>query len=335
MKSSSDEKRIDISMVLPVYKEAVALKKFVPELMEELEKLGMSYEVIFVNMHVPNADESYELLKKYADQYDNFYPIDMKYLRTNLHNQKGEQYRIGFELARGKYVITMDTDYQDSPADLSKFIKKLEDGYDLVVGWKQNRKDPFFYKLTSKGQNFLTRLLSGLDIHDKNCGFKAYSRPAVESLRLYGLNFRDIAIQLKVREFKITEVPIENRLRPTDTNRFNFMSRLMGGTFDLMSDLIMSKLEDTPFRFWGITAVITFAAALAPFLVYIVENVWGILGMTWLLDVLLILTGVMTLTSVMFVLTGFIMQYLVDQRNFNTDYYHIYGDYKDITKRLN
>jgi dolichol-phosphate mannosyltransferase len=332
--STNTGDQIDLSVVLPVYKEAQALKKLIPELMDKLKDLKLSFEVIVVNLFVKNGDGSYQILKKFGDKYSELYPVNIKYLATNANTQKGEQYRLGFELARGKYVIQMDSDYQDNPADLDKFIEKLVKGYDLVVGWKQDRKDPFFYKLTSKIQNGLTRLLSGIELHDKNCGFKGYSQAAVESLRLYGLNFRDIPMQLASRGFTITEVPIDNRKRDTGENKFNFKSRLIGGTVDFTCDLVMSKLEETPFRFWSLVGFGTLLLGVGAFFLFLIESVFSILSLVWVSNMLMMFSGVLLILAVMFVLTGFIMQYMIDQRGFEMDRYFIEDDYKGITERL-
>jgi glycosyltransferase involved in cell wall biosynthesis len=334
-KPESNEK-IEISVVAPVYKEAEALKQLVPEMVEELNKLGKSFEIIFVNLHTNNPDGSYEVLKEFAQKYEQVYPINIKYLRTNTSTQKGEQYRIGFELARGKYVIQMDTDYQDNPADIYKFIEKLEEGFDVVVGWKQDRKDPFFYMLTSKGQNMLTRTISGINIHDKNCGFKGYSRQAADSLRLWGLNFRDIPIQLVSRGFTITEVPIENRKRIPDPedNRFDFKSRLIGGTVDLTCDLIMSKLEDTPFRFAALTSLVFFLSSLISLLFFVIDGIWTIIGLSWVSSLLLYFSVMAGFIGVGLIFAGIVMQYMVDQREFSIDNYFIEDDFKGIVDRL-
>ena len=239
---------LDLSVILPVLNEEKNIGPLTEELVSELENLGKSYEIIAV--HLRGKDNSYEVMKELGNQYEHFYPVDAYYLDTSGF-QKGYQYMLGFRNSRGKRVIQMDSDYQDDPKDIPTFLEKLDDGYDMVVGWKQDRKDPFFYKFTSWGQNMLSRLLSGIDLHDKNCGFKAYERKVAESLVIYGMNYRDIPFQAKMRGFSVAEVPITNRTRVGGVSNFNFFNRLLGGTLDFLSAIIVSIMLDKPFRIWG------------------------------------------------------------------------------------
>jgi len=258
---------VDLSIVLPVRNEAENVEPLIEELVSVIEGLKLSYEILVINS--PGIDNSWEVLKELADRFEYVYPIDATYLYTK-GLQKGYQYMLGFSCAKGKRVVQMDSDYQDDPKDIPMFLKKLDEGFDLVVGWKQDRKDPFMYKLTSKVQNTLTRFVSGVHVHDKNCGFKAYSRAAVESVNLYGMNYRDIPFQLSSKGFRVAEVPITNRKRLGGKSNFNFMNRLIGGTLDFSSAMFTSMMLDTPFRLWGGVGMLKLFAGLMMLGVFIV-----------------------------------------------------------------
>ena len=155
MKSSKSDNEIDLTVVLPVFNEEENIEKLTDELISVLDELPLSYEVLAV--HVPSRDKSYEVLKKLGKRYEHFYPVNMRYLSTKGY-QKGYQYMLGFRAAKGKRVVQMDSDYQDDPKDIPRFLEKLDEGYDLVVGWKQDRKDPPFYTLTSSLLNAVPRI---------------------------------------------------------------------------------------------------------------------------------------------------------------------------------
>jgi glycosyltransferase involved in cell wall biosynthesis len=323
---------IELSVILPVRNEEENIRKLTDELVPELEKLGLSYEVIGINL--PGGDDSYEVMKELGRKYKHFYPVNATYLQTR-GLQKGYQYMLGFRHARGRRIIQMDSDYQDDPKDIPKFLEKLDEGYDMVVGWKQDRKDPFFYKLTSRIQNTITRLLSGIDIHDKNCGFKAYERKVTNSLRLFGMNYRDIPLQAKMRGFSVTEVPITNRKRLGGMSNFNFFNRLLGGTLDFLSAVIISVMADKPFRIWGgaglffCTLGTIIFAALTWWMLYTA----GAAGLNWWVLWWIAVMVMFYMWGAVCFGIGVVMEYSRSQQPFDVDDYFIIDDPKGVTER--
>lgn len=243
---------------------------------------------------------------------------------------------LGFKYCRGKRVIQMDSDYQDDPKDIPKFIEKLEEGYDLVVGWKQDRKDPFFYKFTSWGQNLVTRLVTKVAVHDKNCGFKAYSRSAVDALNLYGMNYRDIPMQLSAKGFKVIEVPINNRTRKGGHSNFNFMNRLIGGTLDFSAALFQSLLLDKPFRFLGGIGIVSGLLGLLLMSFIFGWLLWsgGLLySMNWWIMWWFAIAMILCIMGTVFFVGGIIAEYVRSLKEFNVKDYYIIDDPKKLIRK--
>lgn len=330
--NATDRFDVDVSVIVPVLNEENNVGQLLDELIAVLEGLKRTYEVITINM--PGRDKSFEVMKDRGSKYEHVYPINVVYLQTKGY-QKGYQYMLGFKNARGKWVVQMDSDYQDDPHDLPKFLEKLEEGYDLVVGWKQDRKDPFLYKLTSLLQNTLTRLITKSNLHDKNCGYKAYSRSAVDSVHLYGMNYRDIPMQLAAKGFNITELPIANRKRISGQSNFTFINRLIGGTIDFLSTLLMSMMLDKPFRVWGgLGLVVGGAGVLAEFMFM----VWLILyqgnyHFNWWIVIWVLLAAVCMLMGSVLFAVGVITEYMRSLRTFSMSEYHIIDDPKGLLSR--
>jgi glycosyltransferase involved in cell wall biosynthesis len=323
---------VDLSVVLPVMNEKGNVGNMVDELMAVLEGLKLSYEVIAIN--VPDRENSYEVLETLGEKYPNFFPVKVLYLGTKGY-QKSYQYSLGFRKAHGKRVVQMDSDYQDNPHDLSRFLEKLDEGFDMVVGWKQNRKDPFFYKLTSLFQNTLSRLVTGIQLHDKNCGYKAYTRAAADSLQLYGMNYRDIPLQLAAKGFKIAEIPIDNRKRIEGKSNFTFINRLLGGTVDFLAALFVAMMLDKPFRLW---AGMGFAVGILGVLVEVAFVVWllitgGTAGLNWWVVLWVLLGVLMMIKSMVLFGIGIVTEYIRSLQKFRVSEYAILEDPKGVVQR--
>lgn len=331
MEGPGTDGQVEVSVILPVRNEEKNIEKVVEELYGVLKRLGLSHEVIAV--HIPGRDRSWDVLLDLAKRYDHFYPVNMRYLRFK-GLQKGYQYMLGFSLAKGTRIVQMDSDYQDDPGDLPKFLKKLDEGYDLVVGWKQDRKDPFFYTLTSKIQNAITRVMSGITIHDKNCGFKAYTRAAMQAVNLHGMNYRDIPLQLVSKGFRVAEVPIVNRVRIGGTSNFNFMNRLIGGTVDFLAAVFMSLMGDAPFRLWGGLGISLGVAGAGGFVIF---ALWVLVlsnrvGLNWWVFLWVALSLLSTLAGLVLFSIGVLAEYMRSLREYRLDDYAILDDPGGIVK---
>ena len=156
----------------------------------------------------------------------------------------------GFALAQGDSVFTMDADLQDNPKEIYNLIEELEKGYDVVSGWKKNRKDPLEKKIASKIFNFFVRVFSGLKIHDSNCGIKVFKREVTEMLTLYGGRHRYIPLLAHQKKFLISEVVVDHREREFGVSKYG-VKRYSDGFFDFLTILFLGKYMDRPLHFFG------------------------------------------------------------------------------------
>ena len=165
----------------------------------------------------------------------------------------------GFKHAEGDCIITMDADLQDDPAEVDSLLLKLNEGYDLVSGWKKDRKDPLSKKLPSKFFNFITRIFTGVKIHDFNCGLKIYRKSVIKTLDIYGGRHRYIPALAGQKKFKVSEIVVNHRPRKHGETKYGGR-RFFHGFFDLISVLFLSKYIQSPLYFFGQIGLFTFAA---------------------------------------------------------------------------
>lgn len=295
-------KDIDVTVLIPIYKEGEDIRIFLDELISELKKLNRSWEIIIEDSRGEGSSEV--VLKEYSDKYPNFTTVMMTHPGVAV-TDKNKKYVLGFQIARGKYIISMDGDGQDVPAEMYKFIEKLDEGYDFVIGHKQNRKDGFFYNLTSKIANTLNRKLTGVQIHDMNNGYKAFRADVARELKLRGGMFRFIPALLVAKNKKITEVPVKHRERMFAQPKFNFKSRLQGGLFDLLTVVAIIGMQETPMYFFGWLAIALKAFGITALIVslYVSPIEWKVY---WL-----IVMGVMFVGAFVALMSGLVLAYLV------------------------
>jgi glycosyltransferase involved in cell wall biosynthesis len=246
---------LDLSVIIPLYNEDESL----PELAAWIEKVvlanGYQYEVIFVDDG--SKDKSWEVVTKLASNNMHF-----KGIRFNRNYGKSAALQKGFEAASGKVVITMDADLQDSPDEIpSLYNMILQDGYDLVSGWKQKRYDPISKTIPTKLFNYATRKMSGIhNLHDFNCGLKAYSYNVIKSIEVYGEMHRYIPVIAKWAGFsKITEKAVEHRARKYGVTKFG-LERFVNGFLDLLSIMFVSRFGKRPMHFFGLVGTLMFVA---------------------------------------------------------------------------
>lgn len=234
---------IDISVIIPSYNEGDSVEVFLRDLVSQLKKLNLNWEILFLDNDTEHNSET--VIRELRKTFPNIYGFQLSHPGIAVED-KSNKYMLGFELAKGRYIFHMDADGQDRPEEIDKFIEKLEEGFDLVVGYKKKRKDNFLYTLPSRGINALVRFITGVRIHDMNNGFKGYKASVAKSLNLRGGEFRFIPIILSAQNKEVTEVVVEHRKRIYGEGKFSFFSRLKGGFFDLLPVLFRSKL---PFLF--------------------------------------------------------------------------------------
>jgi len=231
-----------ISVVIPVFNEIDSLPDLVDQLKSVLE-LMKEWEILFVDDG--SSDGSTEFLTYLSEN-------DERIMLIQFHRNYGKSAALaeGFKLAKGQYLITMDADLQDDPAEFPNLIKKLEDGYDLVSGWKKNRMDPISKRYPSKLFNFVACLMTGVKIHDFNCGLKIYRKAVVNSLDLYGGRHRYIPALAGHNKFRISEIVVNHRPRVHGVTKYGG-SRLFHGFFDLITIIFMNRYTQQPLHLFG------------------------------------------------------------------------------------
>ncbi len=233
----------EISVIIPAKDEERSIQKLYNELSFVLKKLKKPYEIIFIDDG--STDNTFKNIKTIANKDKNTKGIK---LRGNFG--KAVALSVGFEKALGNIVITMDADLQDDPKEIPNFLDKINEGYDLVSGWKKVRHDPPTKVVPSRVINFLTRALTGVTIHDINCGYKAYKRKVVQNLNIYGELYRFIPIFVAKQNFKITEIPVEHRARKYGKSKYSW-DRFIKGALDLMTVVFLTSFKNRPGHFFG------------------------------------------------------------------------------------
>ncbi len=249
----------DISIVIPLFNEAESLPELHRWIREVMINNGYSYEVLFIDDG--SNDDSWAVIKKLRSEDDS-----VRAIRFQRNYGKSAALHIGFEASNGKVVITMDADLQDSPEEIPDLKKMIEvDGYDLVSGWKKKRYDPISKTLPTKLFNWATRRMSGIHLHDFNCGLKAYRRNVVKSLEIFGEMHRYIPVMAKKEGFaKIGEKPVEHRARKYGTSKFG-LERFINGFLDLLTITFISRFGKKPMHFFGTVGLLVFIIGLGSF----------------------------------------------------------------------
>ena len=231
-----------ISIIVPVLNEEGSLDKFYNETTKSLNEYS-NWEIIFIDDG--SDDESYNIMRKLADE-DNRVSI----IQFFKNFGKADALSEGFKKGNGDIIITIDADLQDDPAEIPRLVEKIQEGWDVVSGWKKDRKDPISKRLPSKLFNMVTRFLTGIKIHDFNCGLKAYRRKVVKSIDIYGGLHRYIPAIAGQKGFSITEIAVNHRPREFGETKYGG-NRLFHGFFDLFTMLFTGKYFDRPLHFFG------------------------------------------------------------------------------------
>ncbi len=240
------EERSFYSFVIPVYNEEESLQDLVDRINKTM-KDNYSFEIIFVNDG--STDKSSDIIKEFTIKYDYIKVINFK-----ANFGKAAALNEGFKLSQGDFVITMDADLQDNPEEVPKLINKINEGYDLVSGWKQERKDPLEKKLPSKLFNKITSAITGLKLNDFNSGFKIYRKEVVNELDLYGELHRFIPALVYWNGNKVAEVPVKHSPRLYGKTKYG-LRRYFHGLFDFMTVFFLTKFICKPMHFFGILGI--------------------------------------------------------------------------------
>ena len=232
-----------ISVVVPLRDEELTVALLYDELLAVLEPLGLPWEVVYVDDG--SRDGSWAALALLHADRDN-----VRVVRLRRNFGKATALQAGFAQAEGDVIVTMDADLQDDPAEIPRLLARLEEGYDLVSGWKTRRRDPLSRRLVSKIFNTVTGWLSGVPLHDMNCGLKAYRADVVRGLRLYGELHRFIPVLAHHRGFRVTELAVNHRAREHGRSRYG-LERYVRGFLDLLTVSFLGRYRTRPLHLFG------------------------------------------------------------------------------------
>lgn len=303
--------RIELSIVIPVFNEAPSLEHLHQQLTEVLRDLNRGYEIIFVDDG--STDASAEIL-------EGLYLRDprTKVIQFRRNFGKTAALAAAFRAVEGDIVVTMDADLQDDPTEIPKLLAQLNEGYDLVCGWKYHRHDPLSKRLPSKLFNRLTGLITGVKLHDFNTGLKVCHREVIEHLPLRGELHRYIPALAALQGYRIGEVPVQHHERRFGHSKYG-LSRLLKGFLDLFTVIFLTRFMSRPLHLFGTVGVLL---ALPGFAIGLyITSLWFQFGNIQgrqpllLMGILLILVGLQLFSS------GLIGEMLITTQQRGPDYH--------------
>ncbi|HEV3403166.1 MAG TPA: glycosyltransferase family 2 protein, partial [Gaiellaceae bacterium] len=232
-----------ISVVVPVYNEERSVALLLDELRSTLEGVGADWQAVFVDDG--STDGTFAALTRLHAGADN-----VRVVRLRRNFGKAAALAAGFAQAQGDVIVTIDGDLQDDPAEIPRLLAKLDEGFDLVSGWKTRRRDPWSRRLFSRIFNGVAGRISGIRLHDMNCGFKAYRAEVVRGLPLYGELHRFIPVLAHYRGYRIAELPVNHRPRAHGRSRYG-PERYLRGFLDLLTVAFMGRYRHRPLHLFG------------------------------------------------------------------------------------
>jgi glycosyltransferase involved in cell wall biosynthesis len=265
------ESSIDISVVIPFLNEDESL----PELIEWIERVmnenKFTYEILLIDDG--STDKSWSLVEQNSKRNP-----AIKGIKFRRNYGKSAALNVGFHAISGNVVITMDADMQDSPDEIPDLYKLIiEDGYDLVSGWKKKRYDPLTKTIPTKFFNAATRAISGIQLNDFNCGLKAYRSEVVKSIEVYNEMHRYIPVIAKWAGFKkIGEKVVQHRARKYGSTKFGGISRFINGFLDLLTIFFVSKFGKRPMHFFGVLGTLMFIFGFIVSIYIISDKIWSV-----------------------------------------------------------
>lgn len=242
--------KIDISVVSPVYNEEENVEELYNELVSALSKTGKIFEIIFVDDG--STDSTFEKLKKIRERDKR-----VKIIRFRRNFGQTPALSAGFDYSMGEIVITIDADLQNDPSDIEKLLEKIEEGYDLVSGWRWKRKDKFFTRiLPSKIANFLISVITGVKLHDYGCTLKAYRSEVVKNIRLYGEMHRFVPAVASLLGINVAEVKVNHRKRKAGKSKYG-IGRTIRVILDLITVKFLISYSTRPLQIFGLVGLLT------------------------------------------------------------------------------
>jgi glycosyltransferase involved in cell wall biosynthesis len=277
-----------VSIVVPLLNEDESLRPLYNEIKKVFKGISSDYELLFVDDG--STDKSLSVIKELA-RLDN----KIRYFSFRKNYGKSAALQTAFKNVTGDAVITMDADLQDDPNEIPNLLKKLDEGFDMVSGWKKKRHDPFIKKYSSRFFNFITRFFSHVKIHDFNCGLKAYRKEVVQSINVYGELHRYIPVLADWNGFSVSEIAVKHHPRRYGKTKFG-ISRFFKGFIDLITVIFTTRYIKRPMHAFGFIGVITAAAGLVISAILTYEKIFNHIGIgnrpLLFLGILLIIVGV-------------------------------------------
>ena len=300
-----------ISVVIPLLNEEESLKPLHEALEQVLPSLSNNnYEVIFIDDG--STDGSFRVIRDIHEKNHRY-----KAIRFRRNCGKSAALAVGFAASKGDFVFTMDADLQDDPNELPGMLAKIHEGYDLVSGWKKKRHDPWHKTIPSRFFNFVTSRMSGITLHDFNCGLKAYRREVIKTLQVYGEMHRYLPALAHWEGFRVTELPVLHHARKYGYSKFGF-SRFFKGFLDLLTVMFTTRYVKRPLHLLGTIGSLMVLAGLITNIYLTVE--WA-MGLTFLSQRPLALFGIaMIIVGVQLISTGLIGELVVKNSLQQTSY---------------
>jgi glycosyltransferase involved in cell wall biosynthesis len=278
---------VELSVAIPVYNEEGNVTHLYKEIHNVLSSLNINYEILFVDDG--SIDGTLQALKDIQMS-----DIKLKIIRLRKNFGKSVALNVAFRHAKGNVIITMDGDLQDDPKEIPRFIEKLDEDYDLVSGWKYERKDPLTKRLPSKVFNRLSSFLTGVKIHDFNCGFKAYRKEFLNNVCLYGEMHRYIPALAQWHGFMVAELKVKHHPRKSGRSKYG-LSRILKGFLDLITVKFLIGYSTRPLHVFGMPGIVSLFVGflIGLYLIYLkyVESISLSERPLLLLSVLLIFIG--------------------------------------------
>jgi glycosyltransferase involved in cell wall biosynthesis len=240
-----------ISVIIPLLNEEESLRELFSHIKEAMRRINKHYEVIFVDDG--SIDDSFKVLTLLHAEH----PCNIKVIRFRRNFGKSAALSAGFKEAKGDFIITMDADLQDDPEEIPLLIEAMGDSYDLISGWKKKRYDSVVFKLPSRIANAITSKLTGLQIHDLNCGLKIYRNEVAKELKIYGDLYRYIPILVHQAGFRVGEKTVRHHPRKYGHSKYT-VGKFYRGFLDLVTILFTAKYIRRPLHLFGVWGLISF-----------------------------------------------------------------------------
>ena len=247
-------RNLDISVVISLFNESMSIRPLYRQIKEVLSKIGKSYEIIFVDDG--SRDNSFEILKSIHNK-----DRKVKVIQFRRNFGKSAALSAGFKITQGNTVITMDADLQDNPGEIPRFLSKIDEGYDLVSGWKFPRQDPLTRRMASKVFNRVTSFFTQVKIHDFNCGFKAYRKEVTQDIRIYGELYRYIPVFAHWKGYRVGEIKVKHHRRKYGRSKYG-IERFARGFLDLFTIMFLTRYTRSPLHLFGSMGLLTFLLGL-------------------------------------------------------------------------